>query len=184
MDRIDKVLAEIEKEVAKGERFLPIVGPEKGKFDFLVAKAIGARKVLDLGTLVGYSALLFSKAVGRSGKVVTVEMDGAIADEAERNFARAGVKNIKLLRGDAEEILAGLKDGEFDLVLLDIEKRQYAKVFPDCVRVLRKGGVILTDNALWNTNDLKAFRKLLEKGDGADSVLVPIADGIAMSVKV
>lgn len=181
---IDSVLREIEKEASKGGRFLPIVGPEKGKFDFLIARAIGAKSVLDLGTLVGYSALLFSRAVGKDGRVTTVELDPDFAEEAKRNFKKAGSKNVTLVLGDAERVIKTIPSGQFDLVLLDISKDAYVRIFDDCLRVVRKGGVILTDNALWNTEELKEFRKKLGRTDAAETVLVPMGDGIAMSVKL
>jgi predicted O-methyltransferase YrrM len=185
MDKIDSVLSEIEKEAAGGRRFLPIVGPDKGKFDYLLARATGARRILDLGTLVGYSALLFSKAVGPKGRVVTIELDPEMAREASRNFKKAGVANIRLIRGDAREELKRLisEKHRFDLILLDIYKDAYIEVFDDCIRLLRTGGVVLSDNALWNTKELKEFRKFLQNHEKAESVLVPIGDGIAMSVK-
>ncbi len=185
MDKISTVLSEIEKEAAKGARFLPIVGPHKGRFDYLVARAIGARKVLDLGTLVGYSALTFSMAVGSGGKVVTVERDPGLAAEARLNFRRAGAKNITLIEGDARKVLKKLvaKKQRFDLILLDIEKNEYRGAFDDCIRLLRKNGVVLTDNALWDTKELREFRKFLQGYEKAESAIVPISDGIAMSVK-
>jgi predicted O-methyltransferase YrrM len=175
----------IEREAYSGKRFLPIIGPEKGKFYYLVAKAVKAKRILDLGTLVGYSALLFSKALGGEGEVVTVEYDKAHFKEAQKNLAEAGVKNVRAINGDARREVRNLcrNNACFDLILLDIWKDEYVAVFDDCVGMLKKGGVILTDNALWDTPEMMAFRDFLGKYGKADSVVVPIGDGIAMSVK-
>jgi predicted O-methyltransferase YrrM len=185
MDRIDSVLSAIEEEVEKGPRFLPIVGPEKGKFYYLMAKAGCAKKVLELGTLIGYSALLFSKAVGKEGKIVTVEIDDASAEEAKANFEKAGVRNIRQVRGDARKAVKDLiaKKQRFDLIFIDIEKDQYVGIFEDCLNLLPKGGMILYDNALWDTNVLKKFRSSILSNKKADSIMIPISDGISMSVK-
>jgi predicted O-methyltransferase YrrM len=185
MDKIAPVLAGIEKEAAKGTRFLPIVGPHKGKFYYLAARAARAKRVLELGALVGYSALLFSRAVGRGGRVVTVEREPGLAAEARANFRKAGAKNITLIGGDARDVLKKLAAAKerFDVVFLDIEKDEYVEVFDDCVRLLRKNGLVLTDNALWDTKDLRDFRKFLGSYEKADTVFVPIEDGIAMSVR-
>ena len=181
-DKVDMVLAKIEERAASGTEFLPIVGPEKGKFDYLTARAINAKHILDLGTLVGYSALLFSKAVGANGRITTIEFNEEYANEAIKNFRTAGVKNIKLIQGDAKKVVKKLKQ-KFDLVLLDTWKEDYVKLLPDCVRLLRKGGVLLTDNALWKTKEMENFRNALFARKDLESIIVPVGDGIAFSVK-
>jgi len=183
--RIDLVLRKIEREASAGDRFLPIVGPEKGKLYYLLAKAVDAKRVLELGTLVGYSALLFYKAMDGKGKIVTVEYLKTHFDEAIENFQKAGVKGMEVVHGSAQEAVHRLvaKKRKFDIVFLDIEKNEYVGIFDDCLRLLDKGGMVLADNASWETRDLKAFRKMLEGNTKAESVIIPIGDGIAMSVK-
>jgi predicted O-methyltransferase YrrM len=184
-ERIDKVLKRIERESSVGDRFLPIVGPEKGKFYYLTTRAVGAKRVLELGTLIGYSALLFYKAMDGKGKVVTVEYLKTHFDEAIDNFQKAGVKGMEVVHGSAQEAVHRLiaKKRKFDIVFLDIEKKEYTGIFNECLRLLDKGGILLADNASWDTRDLKAFRKMLEENEDAESVIVPIGDGISMSVK-
>jgi caffeoyl-CoA O-methyltransferase len=184
-ERIDKVLKRIERESSVGDRFLPIVGPEKGKFYYLTTRAVGAKRVLELGTLIGYSALLFYKAMDGKGKVVTVEYLKTHFDEAIDNFQKAGVKGMEVVHGSAQEAVHRLiaKKRKFDIVFLDIEKKEYTGIFNECLRLLDKDGILLADNASWDTRDLKAFRKMLEENEDAESVIVPIGDGISMSVK-
>ena len=183
--RMDSVLRKIEREATTGDRFLPIVGPEKGRFYYLAAKASGVRSVLELGTLIGYSALLFYKALDGKGRITTVEYEKDNLEEAEANFAAAGMKGIETIRGDALKVVKKLaaEGRRFDVIFLDIEKNEYVEIFDNCIRLLRKGGLLLVDNALWDTPDLKAFRKMLAQSKKAESVIIPIGDGIAMSVK-
>jgi len=183
--RIDKTLRRLERMAGSGRRFLPIVGPEKGEFYYLAAKSAKAKSVLELGTLIGYSSLLFSKAVGAGGTVLTVERDKGFAREAEGNFRSAGVTNVRVLNSDARDAVKSLcgKGRKFDLIMLDIEKDEYNEVFDGCVCMLRKNGIILTDNVLWDTKEVKSFRKMLKGNRDVESVIIPIKDGIAMSVK-
>ena len=181
-NKIDVVLAKIEERALGGTEFLPIIGPEKGKFDYLIVRVINAKRILDLGTLIGYSALLFAKAVGKKGKVTTIEINEENAKQAEANFRNAKVKNIKLIIGDAKIITKKLKVA-FDLILLDTWKEDYVKLLPDCVRLLHKGGVLLTDNALWKTKEMENFRNALFARKDLESMIVSIGDGIAFSVK-
>lgn len=186
MDRvpshIEKVLEEIEQEVQSGKRFLPTVGPKKGRFLYIVTKAIGAKKVLDLGTLVGYSAILFSSAVGSKGRIITTEKDLAMVKEAKENFKKARVKNIRLMEKDAKYAIKKVK-GHFDLVFLDVWKEEYVTLLPLCIKRLRKGGVLIANNVLWNTKGMQTFRNMLEKNKSLETVLVPIQDGLSFSVK-
>jgi predicted O-methyltransferase YrrM len=175
-------LRAIEKEAHHGKRFLPIIGPKKGKFLHLVARAISARRVLDLGTLVGYSALLLSQAVGKNGKVITIELDKGMIEEARKNFREARSKNILLIEGDAKKLIKRVKQ-QFDLILLDTWKEDYIKLLPYCIKSLRKGGVLVADNALWDTANMQKFREALQRNKALDSVLIPIQDGMSLSVK-
>jgi|SRR3989344_1861784 len=180
--QIDEVLKKIEKEVRSGRRFLPIVGPKKGAFLYLVAKSSKAKKVLDLGTLIGYSALLLSKAMGKGGRVVSVEKEHALVGEARANAKAAGVRNITFLEGDAKMVIKKTKT-KFDLILLDVWKEDYVKLLPLCVQQLRSGGVLIADNASWDTDGMRKFREALKRNKNLESVLVPVQDGMSFSVK-
>lgn len=181
-DRLERVLKTIEKEAGEGRRFLPIVGPKKGLFLIVVARAITARRVLDLGTLVGYSALTLAKAIGSSGKIVSVESDAHMLEEARTNLRKANVRNVQLLHAEAGTVLRKRTD-TFDLIFLDVWKESYVQLLPLCIRRLRKGGVLIADNALWDTVGMGKFRAALEKNPLLETVLVPIQDGMSFSVK-
>lgn len=181
---IESVLRKIENESSKGERFLPIVGPVKGNFLYMLARVTQAKNVLDVGTLIGYSALLLAKAVGSKGKILTVESEENYFKEAVENFKKAQVKNIIPKLGDAKIILKQMSENKFDLIFLDIWKEDYVKVLDDCVRVLKKNGLLVADNVLWEEESLKEWRKAIFNHKSIISFLVPLADGMSVSMKM
>ena len=182
--RIESVLRGIENEASEGKRFLPIVGSVKGNFLHMLAKVTQAKNVLDIGTLVGYSALLLAKCVGSKGKVVTIENDENFFKEAVENFKKARVKNILPKLGDAETLLKRMPENKFDLIFLDIWKEDYTKVLDDCTRVLKVNALLIADNVLWEEEPLKEWRKTIFNHKNIISFLVPLADGMSVSMKI
>ncbi len=190
-------IAEMEK-YAK-EKDVPISQPESIRFVEVLLKIAGAKKVLELGTAIGYSAIRMTNACG--AEIVTVELSDEMADEAEKNFLRAGVdKKVTLLRGDARQIVADMPgEGVFDAVFVDAAKGQYMEFFPHCERLLRKGGILISDNVLYKgmtaTDELVVRRKItivrrlrnylemLKENKNFSTALLPIGDGVALSFK-
>lgn len=146
----DGILGHLEEEARKED--IPIIGPVLGKLLYILARAMGARKVLELGTATGYSAIWLGMAVGPStGKVITVEWDGATAERARANIAEAGLSKVVDVRhGDARKLLASLK-GPFDLIFLDVEKGQYSGLLDGAVGALRPWGLLVFDNTAFRT---------------------------------
>lgn len=177
-------MREIENESSKGERFLPIVGPVKGNFLYMLTKISQARNILDVGTLTGYSALLLAKGAGPKGRIITIENDKTFFEEAVKNFRKSGARNIRQRFGDATKILRTLDAGKFDLIFLDIWKEDYVKVLDDCVRVLKKNGLLVADNVLWEAEPLKQWRTVIFNNKHLISFLVPLADGMSVSMKI
>ncbi|MBI2545434.1 MAG: O-methyltransferase [Candidatus Aenigmarchaeota archaeon] len=180
---IESVMREIEIESSSGKKFLPIVGPVKGNFLYMLAKVSQAKTVLDVGTLTGYSALLMTKAVGTKGKVTTIENDKNYYDEAVRNFKKAKAKNIIPKFGDATELLKKMPENKFDIIFLDIWKEGYVQVLDNCVRVLKKNGLLIADNVMWEEEPLKKWREAIFNHKKIVSFLVPLADGMSVSMK-
>jgi len=119
-----------------------------GKFLHLLARAAGARRILEIGTLGGYSTIWLARALPSDGEVVTCEIDPHHAEVAAANFVRAGVdKLIDLRVGPARDTLATL-DGPFDFAFIDADKASGADYFRSCVRLVRTGGVIIVDNVV------------------------------------
>lgn len=146
MDQAEQVLRAIEDE-ARRVGFLPIVGPVKGRILVDLVRKIKPKRLLEIGTLVGYSAILMGKELGAEASLITIEIDGLNAKLAEENIRKAGLsEKIVVLVGDARAIIPGLS-GPFDLVFLDAEKEQYLDYLKLVEEKLRSGSVMVADNA-------------------------------------
>lgn len=128
------------------------VSPNQGKLLHLLAKALGARNILELGTLGGYSAIWLARALPAGGRLVTLEIDPKCARIAGENIARAGLSEMVELRlGRALETLAQLvteKRGPFDLIFIDADKVSYPDYLPWVLRLARPGTLIVADNVV------------------------------------
>jgi caffeoyl-CoA O-methyltransferase len=189
----DSVLEEMEG-VAR-ERGFPIVGPQVGQMLYVLALAVGARRVLELGSGFGYSAYWFSRAVGPEGEVILTEGSEDQAREARGFLERGGFADrVRIEVGDALEIAPRL-DGEFDIVFNDVDKHDYGRTFDLAVALVRPGGLFITDNMLWRgqvlgdahddptTRGVKTLtRKLYESAEFA-TTLIPLRDGVTVAVR-
>jgi caffeoyl-CoA O-methyltransferase len=189
----DEVLSEMEAEAAK--RDIPIVGPAVGRVLHQLALMIGAKAIFELGSAIGYSTIWWARAVGDGGRVIYTDGDRKKADEARGYFDRAGVsKTITLKIGDALELLSEEKQ-QFDIIFNDVDKEAYPRVFRLAVPRLRKGGLFVTDNALWSgkvaqknpaedsTKAIVEFNRLLYGSPDLFTTILPIRDGVAVAVK-
>jgi predicted O-methyltransferase YrrM len=120
--------------------------------------------------------------VGTKGRIVTVEVDKRLKKEIKKNFEKAGVKNIELIIGDVKKVLKKLEEN-FDLIFMDIWKDDYLKVLEDCVRLLKNGGILVTDNALWDDPAVEEYRKAIKSHPKLESMIIAIEDGLAVSIK-
>lgn len=124
------------------------VSAGQGKFLYLLAKLIGARRILEIGTLGGYSGIWLGRALPADGELVTLEIDPAYAAFARTSFNEAGIGSQTLiLPGRALDSLASLT-GPFDLVFLDANKDEYPDYLAEAARLLRPGGLLLADNVV------------------------------------
>jgi predicted O-methyltransferase YrrM len=177
------------------------VGPLQGYFLHTLALAIKPRDILELGTAIGYSAMWLSMAAEKlEGRVVTVEKDNNRAVWAEAYMRQAGLSGVcAVRRGDAFILMKGMEES-FDLIFLDVltqfERADTALEMLDlCVRRLRPGGVLLSDNALRSgqvldpqqhspsTQGIAAFNRAIFAHPRLTSTIIPIRDGLSMSVK-
>ncbi len=148
----DALLHQLEMQAARED--IPIVGPAMGKLLYLLARATGARRVLELGTSIGYSAIWLGRAVAPSGgKVVTLERDSKTADIARRNLAEAGLSgHVEVVVGDAVGWLAKNRRAKrFDLAFNDIDKELYSPTLNPIVRLVRPGGLLVFDNTAFKS---------------------------------
>ena len=190
----DPVLAEMERLGAK--RDFPLVGPQVGRLLEVAARAASAKRVLELGSGFGYSAYWFLRAVGPDGTVLLTEGSKERATEADAFLTRGGFAGrFRIEVGDALAVAEAL-DPPFDVVFCDIDKHDYPKALPIARRLLRPGGLFITDNMLWDgkvlapaENDkttsgvLDLTRALYAASDFA-TTLVPVRDGLTIAVKL
>ncbi|MFL5782063.1 MAG: O-methyltransferase [Thermoleophilaceae bacterium] len=132
------------------EAGLPLhpLSPGQGKLLHVLARAVGASRVLELGTLAGYSTIWLARAVGPEGRVVTLELDPGHARAAAANLERAGVADrVDIVVGPALETLAGLEGG-FDLIFIDADKANNDAYLGPCLDLARPGTLVVADNVV------------------------------------
>jgi predicted O-methyltransferase YrrM len=175
------------------------ISPEQGKFLQVMMAAVNAKKVLEVGSLFGYSTLWMARALPAGGKLVTVELDPLHARTTRENIARAGLGDrVEVRQGDAREVLPQLtSEGPFDLAFIDAEKAEYIHYFDQVMQLMRPGGMVIGDNAsaqgrAWNANlpkgereyveHIRAFNRHMATDPRLVSLLVPISDGMCVGV--
>ena len=126
------------------------VAPNQGKLLMLLARAIGARRILEIGTLGGYSTIWLARGLGADGGMITIEWNPACAKVARANLARAGLgPKVDVREGRAEDVLPGLvAEAPFDLVFIDADKPNTPLYFQWAVKLTRKGSLIVVDNVV------------------------------------
>lgn len=193
------VLDQIEREAL--ESYVPIIRKDMQSFLKLLLTVQKPMHILEVGTAVGFSAILMAEYAPEGCKIVTIENYDKRIPIAKQNFERAGKSDqITLLEGDATEVLKTLEE-PFDMIFMDAAKGQYINFMSDVLRLLKKGGVLVSDNVLQdgdiieshfiverrNRTIYKRMREYLyeltHRDDLVTSVL-PVGDGITVSVKV
>lgn len=171
------------------------VSPDEGRLLFVLLRSIGARRVLEIGTLGGYSGIWIARALPADGRLVTIEREPAHAEAAARSFAEAGVADrIEQLVGDATERLASLEP-PFDAVFVDADKEPMPHYYQEAMRLLRPGGLLLGDNAFFHgrvldpddrgadVEGIRTFARLAAEDPSLDATIVPVRDGLVVGVK-
>ena len=189
----EPVLLEMEQEGR--ERDFPIVGRNVGVTLEVLARSIGARRVMELGSGFGYSAYLFARGVGADGEVHCTDGDPANAAKAEDYLTRAGLwDRVTYHVGDAVEQMATV-DAEFDVVYDDIDKHGYPDAWRAGRERIRVGGLYICDNVLWsgrvvepdpdrNTSAILEHNRLIADDDRFISTIVPTRDGVFVALRV
>jgi predicted O-methyltransferase YrrM len=158
------------------------VEPETAELLGVLVRALGARRVLEIGTSNGYSTLwLADAAEANGGQVVSLEIDPARAALAVEHLAAAGVGDVAEVRvADAGEALPRFGDESWDFVFLDAERPAYAGSWPDLVRVLAHPGLLAIDNAISHASEVAEVRALMDADERVTSSLVPIGAGVLL----
>ena len=145
MDRAEQVLREIEEIGTRS--FIPIIGPNKGKTLEDAVKQRKPKLILEIGTLVGYSAILMARHLPKNGKIICIEIDRNSAEIARGNIERAGFSDrIQVIVGDAKQVIPKLNE-TFDLVFIDANKEEYFTYLKLVEEKLPRGSVVVADNA-------------------------------------
>jgi len=194
----DPVLDSIAR--ANETRGLPLVDAEVGALLRVLALAVGATRILEIGTAVGYSGIWLAGALPPGGSLITMEMNADRAQEARENFARAGLADrVSVVVGDANLKLSKVT-GPFDVIFQDGDKPGYLAMLDRLVALLRPGGLLVTDNVLWDgevapgftdsparpSKDTQAIAEYNERVAAHPQLVtatVPLRDGVSISVK-
>jgi len=194
----DPLLRQVAEDGARQD--LPLVDAEVGALLRVLAVAIGATRILEIGTAIGYSGIWLAGALPKGGMLITMELNPERAAIARENFAKAGLSDrVSVMVGDAALLVAKVS-GPFDLIFQDGSKKHYVTMLDRLVDRLRPGGLLVTDNVLWDGNVVPGFApaKINSPEDTAAvaefnerinthpqliTATVPLRDGVSISVK-
>lgn len=176
------VLGDIEK--MSETQFLPIVGPRKGKILAETVREMKPKHVLEVGTLIGYSAILIGRELDPDACLTTVEIHAHEAKVAEENIQKAGLRaKVDVVVGDALRVMPKL-EGEFDLVFIDADKTEYFQYLKMVEDKLHKGSVIVADNAGIFADQMKDYLDYVRSSGRYQSKYVQVGeDGLEISTK-
>jgi caffeoyl-CoA O-methyltransferase len=188
----DAVLSEMERYAKRNG--VPIIDAACGRLLSLVAQMSGAKRIYEMGSAIGYSAIWFAQGAGEGANIYCTDGDPENARRAQENFQHAGVaERIRFLVGDAIELLDTVS-GDFDIILIDVNKAQYPAALKKATPRLRSGGLLVTDNVLWSgkvtgkakdedTRAIQQFNRAIYKSAELFPVIVPLRDGVAICRK-
>src|SRR5947209_3846123 len=171
------------------------VSADEGRLLQVLLASIGARRVLEVGTLGGYSAIWMARAQPADGELVSIEIEPRHAEFARRYIERAGLSDrVEIRVGRALDVLPSLDGEQFDAVFIDADKEPMPTYFEWAVRLLRPGGLVIADNTLWGgkvfddaendekTKAVREFNRRMASDPRILSILVPTHDGVAIGV--
>ena len=185
-ETLQELLAELEQfgqqndaAISERPRRMLNITRDTGEFLSVLVQATNAQRVLEIGTSNGYSTLWLAQAAQRiGGHVTTVELSEFKLEMAARNFDRSGLtKVITQHRGEAGSMLESLDDACFDLLFLDSKRSDYVHWWPNIQRVLRKGGLLVVDNATSHADEMAAFMAQVSAGPDFITCTVPVGNG-------
>lgn len=192
-----EILTEIEQAAHKD--LVPIIRKEMESFLRVILTIKHPKEILELGTAIGYSAILMSECC--DAKITTIENYEKRIPIARENFEKAGKSDqIELLEGDAMEVMKSLPKEKYDFIFMDAAKAQYINYLPEVMRLLNPGGVLITDNVLQDGDliqskfvvrrrdrtihkRMREFLETVKHDERLETSIIPIGDGIVMAVK-
>lgn len=192
----DALLREMEEQARRDD--VPISDPEVGRLLSILARSLDARRILEIGTAIGYGALCLARGAA-AARVVTIELEPQRIEQARGYLVKGGVADrVEILQGAALDVLPRL-EGPFDLVYVDAVKKEYRRYLDLLLPKLRVGGLILVDNLLWKghvaappedededddvADALRAFNGYLMMHPQLQAVVLPVGDGLGVATK-
>lgn len=191
-----------ELEAYAEENSVPIVEPETARFLSVLTEIKKPLRILEVGCAIGYSAILMAEGLAENGTITTIEYNNDMVNIARENIKKAGLaEKITVIEADAKDYLSYIDDDNvFDMIFLDGPKAHYIYMLDDCVRLLKKGGIIVSDNVLYKgmiADDnhvvrrkitiVKRLRKYIDtlmNHAELKTSLLPLGDGVTVSVKI
>ncbi len=182
------------------ELAVPIVDIETAKFLEFLLTLNKPKRILELGTAVGFSAILMSQYLQSGGSITTIDRNPRMIEQAEKNFEEFGVKNkIEFIKGDIVEVIKTLEE-PYDFILLDSAKGQYVNIYDDVLRLLKPNGILFVDDIFQNGNIIKdimeiekrqrtihrrmnEFVEKIANEPCMKTAILPVADGVIVSTK-
>lgn len=178
---------------------VPVITPEVAKLLIVLGRLIKPVRILEIGTAIGYSSILLSGILAPGGRIDTIERQEEMLIKAHGNIKKAGLENtISIIAGEAEEVLRCL-DKQYDLIFMDAAKGQYPEFLPECMRMLKRGGLLVSDNVLYKgmvasddlvvrrkktiVNRMRSYLETLCEDPTLDTSILPVGDGVALSYK-
>jgi len=183
LEKADQILKEIEE---KAEiEFMPIVGPERGRVLAEEVRKVKPKRILEVGTLIGYSAILMGRELDKKSRIITIENHAEEAKAAEENIRKAAISaKVQVIAGDAIQVIPTLKDS-FDFVFIDADKTEYFDYLRLMENKLRKGSVVVADNAGFFARQMKDYLDYVRTSGKYSSRFVQVGDdGLEISVKL
>jgi caffeoyl-CoA O-methyltransferase len=192
----DEILASVTQSILDQDMPPISVSPELGKLLSLLVRMSGAKRVLEIGALAGYSGICLARGLSAGGKIISLELNELYAQVALTNMKRAGFANsVEYRIGPALDSLKRLAEEKiaFDFVFIDADKENYPVYLEWAIRLARPGAIITADNVLWGdrvldpenkeqaTEAIREFNRRLAKDPRLESLLLPIRDGFAVA---
>ncbi|MCY6484038.1 O-methyltransferase [Clostridium aestuarii] len=197
IDEEKGILKELQ-EFAEREN-VPIVQKEVGNFLRFIVTTQRPKKILELGTAIGYSSILMNLASNGKSEITTIERDEKMISIAKKNISNHGLdKKIKLIEGECLEVLEKIED-KYDMVFMDAGKGHYNHFLPHCLRLLNQDGIIVADNVLFRgmvasdklikrrkitiVKRMRNYLELVSKDKNLITSVIPMGDGIAVTTR-
>lgn len=192
------ILGEIEKDA--NERRVPIIPHETVAFLNVLLGQIKPKQILEIGTAIGFSSSLMAQHIGEGGQVTTIDRYEKMINEAKQNYEKQGITDkVTLLEGDAAEVLPTL-EGPYDMIFMDSAKAKYYDFLPECMRLLKVGGLLIVDDVLQGGTilepkeniprrvrtihrKLNLFLDVVMNHPSLDSSILPLGDGLLLIAK-